>query len=56
MTIYKFSVITSNGFPYYDLDVKEAPKSIKLYLRFFDFSKEELKPQSDFERYQILLN
>ena len=49
MTIYKFSVITSNGFPYYDLDVKEAPKSIKLYLRFFDFSKEELKPQSDFE-------
>jgi len=49
LTIYNFSVITSNGFPYYNLDVKEAPKGIKLYLRFFDFSKEELKPLSDFE-------
>ncbi len=49
LTIYNFSVITSNGFPYYDLAVKEAPNGIKLNLRFFDFSKEELKPQSDFE-------
>ena len=49
MTIYNFSVITSNGFPYYNLAVKEAPNGIKLNLRFFDFSKEEQKPQSDFE-------
>lgn len=49
LTIYNFSVITSNGFPYYNLVVKEAPKGIKLYLRFFDFSKEELKPLSDIE-------
>ncbi len=49
MTIYNFSVITSNGFPYYTLDVKEAPDNIKLNLRFFDFSKEGLNPQSDFE-------
>ena len=49
LTIYNISVITSNGFPYYNLNVKEAPNGIKLYLRFFDFSKEELKPQSDFE-------
>ncbi len=49
VTIYKFSVITSNGFPYYQLKVKDVPNGIKLYLRFFDFSKEELKPQSDFE-------
>ena len=49
MTIYTFSVITSNGFPYYQLIVKDAPSGIKLYLRFFDFTKEELRPQSDFE-------
>ncbi|NVM46300.1 MAG: hypothetical protein HWN79_15420 [Candidatus Lokiarchaeota archaeon] len=49
MTIYTFSVITSNGFPYYQLKVREAPNGIKLYLRFFDFTKEELKPQTDFE-------
>jgi len=49
LTIYTFSVITSNGFPYYQLKVKDAPNGIKLYLRFFDFLKEELKPQSDFE-------
>jgi len=49
VTIYKFSVITSNGFPYYQLEVKDAPNGIKQFLRFFDFSKEELKPQSDFE-------
>ena len=49
MTIYTFSVITSNGFPYFQLKVKDAPKGIKLYLRFFDFTKEDLKPKSDFE-------
>jgi len=31
------------------LDVKNAPRSIKLYLRFFDFSEEKLKQHSDFE-------
>jgi len=49
LTIYTFSVITSHGFPYYQLKVKEAPEKIKLYLRFFDFTNEEHKPQSDFE-------
>ncbi|MFX0048655.1 MAG: hypothetical protein ACFE8G_10870 [Candidatus Hermodarchaeota archaeon] len=49
MTIYTFSVITSNGFPYYQLKVKTAPNGIKQYLRFFDFSKEDFKPNSDFE-------
>jgi len=49
LTIYAFSVITSNGFPYYHLKVKESPNGINLYLRFFDFTKEELKPPSDFE-------
>jgi hypothetical protein len=49
VTIYTFSVITSNGFPYYQLKVKDAPSGIKLYLRFFDFTKKELKSQSNFE-------
>ncbi len=49
MTIYTFSVITSNGFPYYQLKVKDAPDGIKLFLRFFDFTPEELKPKSDSE-------
>ncbi|MFX0076494.1 MAG: hypothetical protein ACFE96_13715 [Candidatus Hermodarchaeota archaeon] len=49
MTIYTFSVITSNGFPYYQLKVKEAPSGIKQYLRFFDFTKEDSKNQTDFE-------
>ncbi|MFX0135926.1 MAG: hypothetical protein ACFFDN_19950 [Candidatus Hodarchaeota archaeon] len=41
MTIYKFSVISSDGFPYYNLIIKEPSKSLKLYLRFFDFSSED---------------
>lgn len=41
MTIYKFSVITSDGFPYYNLSIKEPLESLKLYLRFFDFSSED---------------
>ncbi|MHA1146903.1 MAG: hypothetical protein ACTSR8_01515 [Promethearchaeota archaeon] len=39
MTIYTFSVITSTGYPYYNLNIRELPKGIKLYLRFFDFTK-----------------
>ena len=49
MTIYTFSVITSNGFPYYQLKVKDAPNGIKQYLRFFDFTKEDFKAKTDFE-------
>ncbi|MFX1360616.1 MAG: hypothetical protein ACFE8T_09780 [Promethearchaeota archaeon] len=50
MTIYKFSVITSYGFPYYHLVLKSLPKGIKLYLRFFDFSKEDLDHEENFDR------
>lgn len=39
MTIYTFSIITSTGYPYYNLNIRELPKGIKLYLRFFDFTK-----------------
>lgn len=50
MTIYKFSVITSHGFPYYHLILKDLPKGIKLYLRFFDFSKVDLDYKDNFDQ------
>jgi hypothetical protein len=39
MTIYELSVITNSGFPYYHLKLQKPPKGVRLYLRFFDFSK-----------------
>ena len=39
MTIYELSVITNSGFPYYHLKLQNPPKGVRLYLRFFDFSK-----------------
>ncbi|MFX0057383.1 MAG: hypothetical protein ACFE85_03065 [Candidatus Hodarchaeota archaeon] len=50
MTIYKFSVITSNGFPYYHLNVNDPPEGVKLYLRFFDFSKIVLDQETNFNQ------
>jgi len=50
VTIYKFSVISSYGFPYYHLVLKDLPKGIKLYLRFFDFSKEDLEHEGNFDQ------
>jgi len=49
VTIYTFSVITSTGYPYYDLHIKNLPKGIKLYLRFFDFTEKSLKPNISLE-------
>lgn len=55
MTIYDFSVITSTGFPYYNLLLKEPPEGVNLHLRFFDFTKKHtnssnnLNPNSIFE-------
>ena len=40
MTIYELSVITNSGFPYYHLKLKTPPEGVRLYLRFFDFSKD----------------
>ncbi|MHA1293342.1 MAG: hypothetical protein ACTSQJ_11825 [Promethearchaeota archaeon] len=40
MTIYSLSVITSTGYPYYNVVIKNLPKGIKLFLRFFDFTQE----------------
>lgn len=50
MTIYTFSVISSEGFPYYHLIVEDPPKKIKLYLRFFDFSKSNLEQNLNFNQ------
>jgi hypothetical protein len=55
MTFYELSVITNTGFPYYHLRVKEPPKNVKVFLRFFDFSENKsdtalnLDPVSSFE-------
>lgn len=40
MTIYELSVITNSGFPYYHLKLQAPPEGVRLYLRFFDFSKD----------------
>jgi len=55
MTFYELSIITNTGFPYYHLELKDPPKGINLYLRFFDFSQNntesrvKLDPVSLFE-------
>lgn len=55
MTFYELSVITNTGFPYYHLHVKDPPKNVTLFLRFFDFSENKsdpvlnLDPVSSFE-------
>lgn len=41
MTFYELSIITNTGFPYYHLKLKNPPKGINLYLRFFDFSQND---------------
>ena len=40
MTIYNISIITSTGYPYYFKEIKELPKGIRLYQRFFDFTQD----------------
>ncbi|MBY8982380.1 MAG: hypothetical protein KGD57_05495, partial [Candidatus Lokiarchaeota archaeon] len=39
MTIYELSIISTSGFPYYNKILKPIPKGVKVFLRFFDFSK-----------------
>ncbi|MFX0024048.1 MAG: hypothetical protein ACFE9S_17100 [Candidatus Hermodarchaeota archaeon] len=41
MTIYEFSIISTTGFPYYNSIINPIPEGIKLFLRFFDFSKDK---------------
>ncbi|MFX1487824.1 MAG: hypothetical protein ACFFBI_01660 [Promethearchaeota archaeon] len=41
MTIYELSIISTTGFPYYHNVIKPIPEGVKIFLRFFDFSKEK---------------
>ncbi len=55
MTIYELSIISTTGFPYYNKVIKKVPEGVKLFLRFFDFSKDksiihdQLDPDSKFD-------
>ena len=49
MTYYVLSVITNTGFPYYNLELKEIPKDVNLFLRFFDFSKNSKEVEMDLD-------
>ena len=40
MTIYELSIISTTGFPYFNTIIKPIPEGVKIFLRFFDFSKE----------------
>ncbi len=44
MTFYEFSVITNTGYPYYNLILNNPPGGVKLNLRFFDFTQQNLEP------------
>ncbi len=48
MTIYSLQVITTTGYPYYNLEIEPLPKGVPLYLRFFDFSTQELNHENEF--------
>ena len=50
MTYYVLSIITNTGFPYYNLELKEIPKDVNLFLRFFDFSKNSKEIKMDLDR------
>ena len=54
MTIYEFNVITTTGFPYLGLKINEVQEGVRIFLRFFDFSKEKcvdeiIDPESKME-------
>ncbi len=54
MTIYEFNVITTTGFPYLALKINEVQEGVRIFLRFFDFSKEKcvdeiIDPESKME-------
>jgi hypothetical protein len=49
MTIYEFSIISTTGFPYFNSIIKPIPEGIKVFLRFFDFSKDKFIIQDQME-------
>ena len=49
MTIYELSIISTTGFPYFNTIIKDVPEGVKLFLRFFDFSKDTIKIQDQLD-------
>ncbi len=55
MTIYEFSIISTTGYPYFNSIINPVPEGVKIFLRFFDFSKDkslspdQLEPTSKFD-------
>ncbi len=49
MTIYELSIISTTGFPYFNIVIRDVPEGVKLLLRFFDFSKDTPKLQEDLD-------
>jgi hypothetical protein len=41
MTIYELSIISTTGFPYFNKLIAQVPEGVKIFLRFFDFSKDK---------------
>jgi len=49
MTIYELSIISTTGFPYFNILIKPAPEGVKIFLRFFDFSKNTVTVQDQLD-------
>ena len=49
MTIYEISIISTTGFPYFNTLIRPVPEGVKIYLRFFDFSKDKSRVQDHFD-------
>ncbi len=49
MTIYELSIISTTGFPYFNSLIKPAPEGVKIFLRFFDFSKNTVTVQDQLD-------
>jgi hypothetical protein len=53
MTYYDFSVISPHGFPYFDIEIKPIPQGKTVFLRFFDFSENEQKPEQPETKFEL---
>lgn len=49
MTIYELSIISTTGFPYFNIQIKPIPEGVKVFLRFFDFSQEKSVDQDQMD-------
>ncbi len=49
MTIYELSIISTTGFPYFNIQIKPIPEGVKVFLRFFDFSQDKFVDQDQMD-------